>query len=113
VTVPLIFRVFPSFVGCPAPVPGELAYLACSCDASFLLIRPSVRSFSGWVTVVFFGAESAALQFSLSTSEAFTLPFCVVRAAGIWWCVSVPVSIGVFSLVGHSLPCLCLTLKMP
>jgi hypothetical protein len=110
VAVPLIFRVFPSFFGCPAPVPGELAWLASLSDASFLLIRPSVRSFSGWVAVVFFSAKSSAFQFSLSTSKAFTLPFCVVRASGIWWCVSVPVSIDSFLLVKNSLPCLFLTL---
>lgn len=108
-TVRLIFRVLPSFLGCPAPVPGELARLACLSNASFLLLRPSLNSFSGWVAVAFFKTKQTALRFSHLTAEVFDLPFCAVRNSGVWWCVSVPVSIQAFSNFSSSLPCLFLT----
>ncbi|MGL5805432.1 MAG: hypothetical protein ACRC2R_25215 [Xenococcaceae cyanobacterium] len=108
-TVRLIFCVLPSFLGCPAPIPGELARLAYLSDASFLLLRPSLNSFSGWVAVAFFKTKQTALRFSHLTAEVFDLPFCAVRNSGVWWCVSVPVSIQAFSNFSSSLPCLFLT----
>lgn len=102
----MISRALPSPVGVSAAVPGEIVPLAVDAGASFLCVRPSSRSFSGWVVVAFFNSEQIALQFASNTSMLLGLPFCAVRTNGYWFCVSVPVSIRSFSAIGRSLPCL-------
>ncbi len=102
----MIYRALPSPFSVTAAVPGEVVPLALASGASFLCIRPSARSFSGWVTATFFTSERVALRFATNASMSFALPFCAVRANGAWFCVSVPVSIRSFSVIGRSLPCL-------
>jgi hypothetical protein len=106
----MIYRAVTSPFSIPAAVPGEVVPLALEAGASFLCVRPSSRSFSGWVTVAFFTSERVALQFAATASMSFALPFCAVRATGNWFGASVPVSIRSFSVVGRSLPCLFIAL---
>jgi hypothetical protein len=101
-----VFSVSRSPLGCPAPVPGVVASLAVASGGSFVGVRPSARSFSRWVVVVWFGSSAAADSFAGLASSRFGFPFCSVRACGSWWCVSVPASVRSFSVVGRSLPCL-------
>ena len=49
---------------CPAPFPGEVRRLAVAAGASWLCLRPSVRSFSRWCVVVFFSSRAAASGFA-------------------------------------------------
>lgn len=101
-----VFSVSVSPVGCPAPVPGVVAGLASVGGGSFFGLRPSRRSFSRWVAVVWFSSAGAAESFAGVACSRFGFPFCAVRACGSWWCVSVPVSVRAFSFVAGSLPCL-------
>lgn len=105
-----VFSVSRSPLGCPAPVPGVVASLAVACGGSFFGLRPSSRSFSRWVAVVWFGSSGAAESFAAAACSRFGLPFCAVRACGAWWCVSVPVFVRSFSVVSGGLPCLFVSL---
>ena len=49
---------------CPAPFPGEVRRLAVAAGASWLCLRPSVRSFSRWCVVVYFSSRAAASAFA-------------------------------------------------
>jgi hypothetical protein len=58
--------------------------LALSAGASFLCLRPSERSFSRWVAVVFFSSSAAATAFAAPVAGLFPsgsfsrVPFCAV-----------------------------------
>ncbi len=91
------------------PVPGAVASAALVGGASFFGVRPSSRSFSGWVAVVWFRCPVAARRFSRSvvssSGVAAGVPFVFVRSCGSWWVVSVPVFVRSFSFVaGSSVP---------
>jgi hypothetical protein len=90
------------------PVPGVVASAA-SGSASFFGVRPSSRSASGWVGLVWFRSEGGARSFGRSALAlggcASGLPFLAVRRCGSWWVVSVPVFVSSFSFVaGSSVP---------
>ncbi|MCD8489507.1 MAG: hypothetical protein LRZ84_22905 [Desertifilum sp.] len=65
----------------------------------WLSLRPSVRSSSGWVVVVYFGSESLAVQFA-SASGGFRGRF------GSWFVVGVPVCVQAWVSVPGSCPVL-------
>jgi hypothetical protein len=102
----VLSSVFPSPSSVSAPVPGSVASLAASAGASFLCVRPSVRSFSRWVCVCLFGSAAAAAAFAGSACSAFGFPFCAVRSLGSGFGVSVPCFVSSFSSPAGSLPCL-------
>lgn len=91
---------------CDAALPGRVAKLASRAGASFLCIRPSSRSFSGWVCCVYFGSGSEAAEFSEVVAFRCGFPFCVVRPVGEWHAVSVPVAVSEVPSVPGGLPCL-------
>ncbi len=101
-----LFAAAVSPVSVSAPVPGVVARFAASAGASFLCVRPSVRSFSRWVAVVLFSSGSAAGSFAAAASARFGFSFCAVRRRGSWFAVSVPCSVSWFVSAGGSLPCL-------
>jgi len=75
-----------------APAPAAVAALA-SAVSGFRLsfVRPSRRSFSGWVCVCVFSSASVAGGFASAVASGLGLPFCrVFRRLGGWG-VSVPV----------------------
>ena len=85
---------------CSAPFVSEVRPLAVAAGASWLCLRPSVRSFSRWCLVVFFSSRSAAAGFAApvpavlpGSSFSSGVSSVVVRCCGSWWCVSVPVSV--------------------
>lgn len=84
----------PSFLGCPAPVAAEVVSLAKSFSGlGVVAIRPSGRSFSGWVAVCSFRSSDAAKAFSDAAATQLlgdTNCFCVVRRVGRRYRVSVP-----------------------
>jgi hypothetical protein len=89
-----------SSVSRPAPFISWVVPCARAVGAPFVSLRPSSRSFSGWVLVAFFPSFVAADSFatravSLVPASPFPggVPFCAVRRCGSWWCVSVPVSV--------------------
>lgn len=84
------FSAIPSPVSVSAPFPSRVAFCAASFGASWLCVRPSARSFSGWVAVSLFSCPIAAGSFARFAASRLALPFCVVRSAGAWWSVSVP-----------------------
>lgn len=98
--------VLASPVSVSAPVPGVVARFAAGAGASFLCVRPSVRSFSRWVCVVLFSSSGAAGSFAAAAASRFGFPFCVVRPRGSWFAVSVPCCVSSFSAVAGSVPCL-------
>lgn len=102
----VLSSVSPSPASVAAPVPGVVAGLASAAGASFLCVRPSARSFSGWVACVLFGSGSVAASFGSQCCSEFGFPFCAVRSAGSWFSVSVPVSVSWFLSPVGSLPCL-------
>lgn len=98
-------------VPCPAPFVSWLVPCARAAGASFVSLRPSSRSFSGWCVVAFFSSRSAAGSFA--ARAAWLLPagsfscgvsFVVVRRCGSWWCASVPVSVAFGSVPASSCP---------
>ena len=93
-------------VSVSAPVPGVVARFACSSGASFLCVRPSVRSFSRWVAVVLFSSSGAAGSFASACVARFGFSFCAVRRRGSWFAVSVPCCVSWFVSAVGSLPCL-------
>ncbi|MGB3560902.1 MAG: hypothetical protein WBA24_20370 [Geitlerinemataceae cyanobacterium] len=93
-----------------APQPGVVARLAYNAGAAFLAVRPSLRSFSRWVCVVYFASATVAESFACACASRFGFPFCRVRALGSWWGVSVPVCIRQWSCVAGSLPYLVVSL---
>ncbi|MBR8828353.1 MAG: hypothetical protein DSM107014_10730 [Gomphosphaeria aponina SAG 52.96 = DSM 107014] len=96
----------PSPLGCPAPLPGEVVFFASPFGAAYVCVRPSCRSFSGWVCVVFFVCLAQGKTFARAAEYEFGLPFCKIRSCGSWFLVSVPVSVRSFAYVaGRSLPC--------
>ena len=105
-SVNLVSSVSVSPVSCPAPVPGTVAVLASGADASFLCVRPSASSFSGWVCAVLFSSRAAASGFARAAAARFGFPFCVVRSCGAWFSASVPCFVSEFSASGVSSPCL-------
>jgi hypothetical protein len=83
-----------SFVGCPAPLAGEVVSLAWSLGVGVCSVRPSSRSFSGWVCVCSFRSQSAALRFAAVAGVRFFGAgdtYFAVRRFGRRWRVSVPV----------------------
>jgi hypothetical protein len=80
-----------------APAPR---WVACSARLAALsgrrallgaLLRPSARSFSGWVLAVSFSSPRVAAAFSRAWAGRLGLP-CFVRSAAGAWVVSVPVA---------------------
>ncbi len=76
---------------CPAPFPGEVRRLAVAAGASWLCLRPSVRSFSRWCVVVFFSSRAAASDFAApvagllpGTSFSAGVSSVVLRRCGAW-----------------------------
>lgn len=110
-TMSLIWRVLPTPPALAAPVPGLIARLAYTAGAAFIAIRPSVRSFSRWVCVVYFPSATLAESFAGSCADRFGFPFCQVRPLSVWWGVSVPVSVCEWSCVAGSLPCLVVSVE--
>ena len=108
---PVVGVVASSPVACPAPVPGLVAGFAASRGASFLCVRPSIRSFSGWVGCVLFASQSAAGEFAEAAASEFGLPFCAVRSVGSWFSVSVPCLVSEFCVPEGAVPCLCCSLS--
>lgn len=97
--------VSPSPSGVFAPAPAWAAARAAGAGASWFLVRPSVRSFSGWVGVCLFSSAPAAGSFARWVCRVCGFPFCVVRRAGSLFGVSVPVFVSVVPLVSAgSLP---------
>lgn len=82
-----------SFAGCPAPMAAEVLQLARSFPGlGVVVVRPSARSFSGWVCVCSFSSEVVARRFAGAAAAQFFGPdsFCVVRQFGRRFRVSVP-----------------------
>jgi len=82
-----------SFLGCPAPSACEVVSLAKSFPGlGVVAIRPSGRSFSGWVAVASFRDRLVAGAFSQAAASQLLGEgcFCVVRPVGRRFRVSVP-----------------------
>lgn len=82
-----------SFLGCPAPCRAEVVQLARTFPGlAVVAVRPSERSFSGWVAVCSFRSRSTAIAFSRSAASSLLGEdcFCAVRPAGRRFRVSVP-----------------------
>lgn len=75
-----------------APAPAAVSALASAVSGFvFSFVRPSRRSFSGWVCVCVFSSPSVAGGFASAVASGLGLPFCrVFRRLGGWG-VSVPV----------------------
>lgn len=100
------FSAVPSPVAVSAPSPSRVAFRAASFGASWLCVRPSARSFSGWVAVCLFSSSEAAGRFARFSAARLGLPFCAVRSSGFWFAVSVPCFVSaVPSVPAGSLPC--------
>lgn len=69
-----------------APSPAWLGGRAAAAGGVLSLVRPSRRSFSGAVGVVWFGSAPAAAAFARSLAPVVGAPVAVRR-----WSVSVPV----------------------
>ncbi len=74
-----------------APAPAAVARRAASFGAAWVCVRPSSRSFSGWVAACLFSCPVAARRFAAYSAGRLSVPFCAVRLAGAWFAVSVPV----------------------
>ncbi len=83
-----------------APFPGVVAPSVRYFGGCFVCMRPSLRSFSGWVLVGFFPSFACAGEFAAFASRCLSpcsvffssgVVRCSVRRRGSWWCVSVPV----------------------
>lgn len=70
-----------SFVGCPAPSSAAVVALARSFGAGVCFVRPSSRSFSGWVCVVAVRGSAAAAAVAAAAAARFfgSGCFCAVR----------------------------------
>jgi len=82
-----------SFQGCPATGADEVLQLAKSFPGlGVVAIRPSGRSFSGWVAVCSFRSAEVAKAFSDAAAAQLLGDecFCVVRRVGRRYRVSVP-----------------------
>lgn len=82
-----------SFAGCPAPSAAEVLSLARSFQGlGVVAVRPSGRSFSGWVAVCSFRDRNVASSFSEAAASQLLGEncFCAVRPAGRRYRVSVP-----------------------
>lgn len=82
-----------SFQGCPAPGAADVLQLAKSFPGlGVVAIRPSGRSFSGWVAVCSFRSAEVAKAFSDAAAAQLLGDecFCVVRRVGRRYRVSVP-----------------------
>lgn len=100
------FSAVPSPVAVSAPSPARVAFRAASFGASWLCVRPSARSFSGWVAVCLFASSGVAGRFARFAAARLGLPFCAVRSAGSWFAVSVPCCVAaVPAAPSGSLPC--------
>ena len=100
------FSVSPSPSAVSAPAPAWVAASAAGAGAAWFLVRPSARSFSAWVGVCLFSSSAAAGSFASWVSRVCGFPFCVVRRAGCFFGVSVPVFVSLVPLVSAgSLPC--------
>ena len=72
-----------SFVGCPAPVAAEVWLLAQSFPGlGVVAVRPSRRSFSGWVVVCSFASELVACAFAARAASRFFGLVVVVWCGG-------------------------------
>lgn len=90
----------------PAPGPAIVAESAATAGAEWFMVRPSTRSFSGWVGVCLFRAAASAGQFARDAARSLGLQFCLVRARGAWFAVSVPVFVAIVpASPAGSLPC--------
>ena len=79
------------WLGCPAPSSRAVVALARSFSGLVgCFVRPSSRSFSGWVCVCSFASLAVARSLALAASSQFQLPFCLVRSVGGQFRVSVP-----------------------
>lgn len=91
VVVPSAPVICSPWLGCPAPLSRAVVALARSfLGLGVCSVRPSSRSFSGWVCVCSFASGSVARSFAAAASSQFQLPFCAVRAVGARFRVSVP-----------------------
>lgn len=95
-----------------APFPGVVAGCARVSGASFACCRPSRRSYSGWVLVVFFAGAAEARAFAALAVRCLRSEFfsrgeacVVVRSVGRWFAVSVPVLPGGSWLASDWCPC--------
>lgn len=81
-----------SFPGCPAPDRVEVVKLARTFQGlGVVAVRPSERSFSGWVAVCSFRSHTAAIAFSQAAAElSGDGCFYAVRSARSRFRVSVP-----------------------
>lgn len=80
-------------MGCPAPAAGEVWLLAQSFPGlGVVAVRPSGRSFSGWVAVCSFRSSDVAIAFSKAAGSQLLGEgcFCAVRCVGRRYRVSVP-----------------------
>jgi hypothetical protein len=89
----LVVSALSSPVAVSAPAPGAVARRAASFGAAWVCVRPSSRSFSGWVAACLFSCPVAARRFAVYAAGRLSVPFCVCRPVGSWFAVSVPVSV--------------------
>lgn len=88
-----MFVVRSSFVGCPAPLAASVLALARLFPGlGAVAVRPSVRSFSGWVCVCSFRSSVVARRFASVAAARFFAPgaFVAVRRVGRRFRCSVP-----------------------
>jgi hypothetical protein len=76
-----------------AATPGEAIAHAIEFSPSWVLIRPSERSFTHWVAVFYFASEKEAKIFANEAKTEYNIPYCITRKAGNYWVASVPVAI--------------------
>lgn len=76
-----------------AVAPGGAIAHAVNFYPSWVLVRPSTRSFSHWVAVFYFRSRAAADDFAAASKAEYNIPYCIVRRAGSYWVASVPVAV--------------------
>ena len=86
------------------PCPGEGAGLGRRAGASFVSLRSSRRSLSGWVVVLWFSGRAEAVGFGRAVAPLSPRRFVALRCCGGWWCVSVPVAVFLSSSPVDSCP---------
>jgi hypothetical protein len=110
----MLFSASVSSVSVAAPAPAVVCAFAAARGALWFGVRPSPRSFSGWVGVAVFASSSAAGGFARLASSRFCVPFCVVRSLPHGFAVSVPVFVGVVpSVPAGCLPLAWFSLAVP
>ena len=104
-------------VPCSAPFVSWVVPCARAAGASWLCLRPSSHSFSGWVLAVSFSSSGAAGSFAARASWLLSASACSpqfscgvsfvsVRPCGSWWRAYVPVSVVWGSVPASSCPVL-------